>query len=219
MLEYVDVSADRIRLQIDQVGKRYGSRQVLQRVCADLHAGDRLVVMGRNGAGKSTLLRIIAGLVRPSAGSVQLWIDGLPVGPERRRQVLSFVGPDIHLYRDLTAREHLHLVARLRGLRLDTDETISALASVGLAGREDEPVKGYSTGMLQRLRYALALLDRPRLLLLDEPTANLDVAGIAVVDRIVESVSADGIVVIATNDPRDLHYGDYLLPLDSVRDE
>jgi heme exporter protein A len=210
------VSSERIRLQIDHVGKTYGTRRVLQSVCADLKDGDTLVVTGRNGAGKSTLLRIIAGLLRPSQGQVHIWADGIAIRDSARRQVLGFVGADVHLYRELTAREHLKLLGRLRNLPMETAQSAAALEQVGLGGREDEIVGGFSSGMQQRLRYALALMHRPRLLLLDEPTTNLDTAGIAIVDRIIKDAASDGIVILATNDPRELHYGEFVLALDEA---
>jgi heme exporter protein A len=216
MLECRYVSGDRIRLQIDHVGKTYGTRRVLQSVCADLAGGDTLVVTGRNGAGKSTLLRIIAGLLRPSQGQVHVWADGIPVRDSARRHVLGFVGADVHLYRELTAREHLRLLGRLRNLPMGPAESTAALEQVGLGGREDEQVGGFSSGMQQRLRYALALLHRPRLLLLDEPTTNLDAAGIAIVDRIIRDAASSGIVILATNDPRELRYGELVLALDEA---
>lgn len=210
------MSSERIRLQIDHVGKTYGTRRVLQSVCADLKDGDTLVVTGRNGAGKSTLLRIIAGLLRPSQGQVSMWADGVAIRDSARRQVLGFVGADVHLYRELTAREHLRLLGRLRGLSMDAARSAAALAQVGLGGREDELVGGFSSGMQQRLRYALALVHRPRLLLLDEPTTNLDMAGIAIVDRIIKDAAGDGIVILATNDPRESQYGELVLALDET---
>lgn len=210
------MSSERIRLQIDHVGKTYGTRRVLQSVCADLTDGNTLVVTGRNGAGKSTLLRIIAGLLRPSQGQVHMWADGIAVRDSARRQVLGFVGADVHLYRELTAREHLRLLGQLRGLPMGPDQSAAALEQVGLGGREDEMVGGFSSGMQQRLRYALALVHRPRLLLLDEPTTNLDTAGIVIVDRIIRDAASGGIVILATNDPRDLHYGELVLALDEA---
>jgi heme exporter protein A len=208
------VSADHIRLQIDQVGKTYGSRRVLRNVCADLQTGDALVVTGHNGAGKSTLLRIIAGLLRPSRGAVRWWRQGTPIGGEGRRHVLGYVGADVQLYRELTAQEHIAFVARLRGLPMDQQRVAAILHGVGLAQRGDEPISGFSSGMVQRLRYGLALMHCPPVLLLDEPTTNLDTAGIAVVEQIIERATANGIVVIATNDPRELHYGALVLALD-----
>jgi heme exporter protein A len=216
LLKWICVSLDCVQLQLESVGKTYGPRRVLSSISAELRRGDTMVVTGRNGAGKSTLLRIIAGLLRPSEGVVRLGIDGVVLAEERRRQAVGFVGPDVQLYRDLSAREHLQLVAELRGLPLAAAEQRDALATVGLGGREEDLVAGFSSGMQQRLRYALALLHRPRLLLLDEPTTNLDASGIAVVDRIVRQAADAGIVVIATNDPRDLHYGELVLALDTA---
>jgi heme exporter protein A len=212
------VSVDRIRLQIDQISKTYGTRRVLRSVSADLGEGDVLIITGRNGAGKSTLLRIIAGLLPPSQGSVHVWVDGTLIGAEQRRNVLGFVGPDVHLYRELTVREHVDLIRRLRGLPVPPATARSVWDAVGLDGREDEPVAGFSSGMMQRLRYALALMHQPRLLLLDEPTTNLDASGIALVDGIVKRAAREGIVLIATNDPRDMAYSDLVLPLDEPHD-
>ena len=218
LLESGVVTADPIRLRLENVGKTYGSRPILRSIFADLQSGDTLAVTGRNGAGKSTLLRIIAGLLRPSQGTVSLLVDGMPVGTDGRRQVLGFVGADVHLYRELSAREHLSLVARLRGLPGGLAAGLQLFRAMGLAGREDERVGGYSSGMLQRLRYVLALVHQPRLLLLDDPTTNLDTAGIALVDGIVERAARTGIVIVATNDPRDLRYAELVLSLDTRED-
>jgi heme exporter protein A len=123
------------------------------------------------------------------------------------------VGPDIQLYRELTAREHVAFVADVRGIACDAAAQDEVLMRVGLGGRADEYVAAFSSGMAQRLRYALALLHQPPILLLDEPTTNLDAAGIALVDRIVAEQRARGLTVVATNDPRDRKYGDYVLAL------
>ncbi len=208
------MSSDQLRVEIDQVGKAYGTHRVLASVSAELQHGDTLVVTGRNGAGKSTLLRIIAGLIRPSVGSVHFWYGANRLDAQGRRRNLGFVGPDIQLYRELTANEHLAFVARLHALPLDSAAMDRALEQVGLDGRGDEAVGGFSSGMRQRLRYALALVHQPALLILDEPTTNLDVHGIAIVDEIVRSARERGIVIVATNEPRDLAYGTLELALD-----
>ena len=99
---------------------------------------------------------------------------------------------------------------------MDVSECAAALEQVGLSGREDDLIAGFSSGMQQRLRYALALLHRPRLLLLDEPTTNLDAPGIAIVERVIKDAAAGGVVVLATNDPRDAQYGTLVLALDEA---
>lgn len=212
------MSPDPLRLQLEGVSKTYGFRQVLRPVSADLGRGDRLLVTGHNGAGKSTLLRIMVGILRPSEGSVRYWQDGREVAPAARPRMFGFVSPDLRLYRELSAREHLRFAARLRGLQGDERMIEQGLEQVGLAERGDLAVAGFSSGMAQRLRYALALLHSPRVLLLDEPTTNLDDAGVEMVREVVEATAAEGIVVIATNDPRDLQYGELLLALNQAVD-
>jgi len=123
------------------------------------------------------------------------------------------VSPDLMLYRELTARENLRFFADVRRLRM-ADAAINALLErVGLGGRGDDRLSAYSSGMAQRLRYAYALLHRPPVLLLDEPTVTLDERGAAVVDALISEQRRYGIVVVATNDPRELRYGDIVLRL------
>ncbi|KPV53689.1 transcriptional regulator, partial [Kouleothrix aurantiaca] len=99
------------------------------------------------------------------------------------------------------------------GLHLAPAALDALLDEVGLGGRGGDLLAAYSSGMAQRLRYAYALLHRPPVLLLDEPTVTLDERGAAVVEQIVQRQRARGITVIATNDPRELRYGDYVLRL------
>lgn len=205
-----------VRLVIDHVSKRYGARQVLHNIAADLTTGDVLLITGHNGVGKSTLLRLLAGLQRPSSGTICYEETERRLEPAEAQTLIGMVGPDIQLYRELTAREHVAFVADVRGLHYDTEGQQKALADVGLETRADEYVARFSSGMVQRLRYALALLHHPAVLLLDEPTVNLDAAGVAMVDRIVAAQRACGITVIATNDPRDRAYGDLVLALGQV---
>lgn len=199
------------RLVLTNVSKLYGTRRVLHNIGAELVSGDVLLVTGHNGVGKSTLLRLLAGLQQPTAGSIMYTLDGVDHTPVAARVAVSLVGADVQLYRELTAREHLAFVADVRGLRCTDFDHV--LAGVGLSGRGDDLVARFSSGMLQRLRYALATLHEPNVLLLDEPTTNLDAAGIALVERIVGEQRARGITIIATNDPRDRRFGDYVLAL------
>ena len=202
-----------IRLVIDHVSKMYGARRVLHNVVAELEAGDVLLVTGHNGVGKSTLMRLLAGLQRPSSGTIS-YVDGvLRLPPSEARPMIGMVGPDIQLYRELTAREHVSFVADVRGIPSTVSDQNELLGRVGLVGRADEQVAAFSSGMQQRLRYALALLHEPAVLLLDEPTTNLDTAGLNLVDRVVAEQRARGVTVVATNDPRDRKYGDFVLAL------
>lgn len=200
-------------LELVQLGKRYGRLHVFRHVEAEVREGEVLVIAGRNGSGKSTLLRIIAGLDRPSAGQVHLWEGKRLLPPEERRRHIGLVAVDVALYSELSALENLRFFARVRGIELPPAEGDRLLADVGLAGRGDDWVQTYSLGMRQRLKYACALLHRPPLLLLDEPGANLDAAGLAIVERSIIRQRQRGLAVLATNDPDQVAYGDRVLRL------
>ncbi|MEP0547838.1 MAG: heme ABC exporter ATP-binding protein CcmA [Rhodothermales bacterium] len=188
------------RLSVEGLAKRYGRRSLFRGLDFDLGPGDSLAVTGRNGAGKSTLLQIVAGVRTPTAGTVRLWLRGEEVEPEARPLRTGFVAPYLNLYDAFSARENLDFLARARRLA-DAEARIEAvLDRVGLGGRGDDLVRTYSSGMKQRVRLAAALLAGPSLLLLDEPTANLDAPGRAVVEAVAGAHrEAGGILLVATN--------------------
>jgi len=162
-------------LRISGLERRFGERWALRGVSLELPAGATLAVFGANGAGKSTLLRILATLLRPHAGTVEVLGRALPREGWAVRGRLGFLGHDPLLYRELTVRENLRFHARLHGIG---DARIGeALERVGLGRRADDPVQTLSRGMTQRAAIARATLHEPDLLLLDEPFANLDPAG------------------------------------------
>lgn len=203
-----------LTLTLTDVTRHFGTRTIFEGISAAARDGETLVIAGANGSGKSTLARIIAGLLTPSAGSAALHFHGQPLDTAQRRQILGLVAPDLTLYGDLTAAENLQFFARLRGLRLERQELIALLEKVGLKGRGRDPVRAYSSGMRQRLKYAFALLHQPPLLILDEPTANLDAQGTAMVESIVAEQKERGLLIIATNEARERAWGDHLLVLD-----
>lgn len=204
-----------IRLTVEGVAAAYGARTLFSAVALELRAGETLVVSGPNGSGKSTFLRLLAGLQRPEAGQISYTTGGAAYTPREATPLIGWVAPDLMLYRDLTARENLRFFAAVRGLRRDDDAIDALLERVGLGGRGDDRLATYSSGMVQRLRYAYALLHRPAVLLLDEPTVTLDERGAGVVEAVIAAQRRTGIVVIATNDPRELRHGDLVLNLDA----
>lgn len=205
-----------IMLEIENLGAGYGARRVLAGIGLMLHAGETLVIAGQNGIGKSTLLRLLCGLQRPSTGSVTYHYGGQRYSPDQARHLVGWVAPDLQLYRELTALENLQFFAQVRGLRLAPTALTALLEEVGLSGRGNDLLAAYSSGMAQRLRYAYALLYRPPVLLLDEPTVTLDERGAQLVEQIVQRQRTSGITIIATNDPRELRYGDYVLHLEGA---
>jgi ABC-2 type transport system ATP-binding protein len=180
------------------VVKRFESAVALDGVDLQVEEGEVRGLLGPNGAGKTTLLRILFGLVRADAGSIDLFGRRLEAtGPAALEAVGGFV-EDPSFYPYLSGRANLELVAELDGgagaPRID-----EVLARVGLSTRGGDRVSGYSTGMKQRLGIAAALLRMPRLLLLDEPTAGLDPGGVREVGALVRELSGDGVSILVSS--------------------
>jgi len=189
------------RVVVSGVSHRFGPRRGLEAVSFDVAAPGVLAVTGANGSGKSTLLRILAGLLRPTTGSTTLELAGKEVPRAARRRHVGLASPELAFYEELTARENLAFAATARGMANVHSAVNEALGRTGLAARAADLVAEFSSGMKQRLRLAFAVLHRPRILLLDEPGSHLDAGGREVVERLVQDACADGLVVLATNDP------------------
>jgi heme exporter protein A len=180
------------------VCRRYGEREALSDVSLTVQEGQTLVVFGPNGAGKTTLLRILATLLRPHAGSVEVLGKRLPAEGWAVRGRIGFLGHEPLLYRELSAEENLRYHARLHGV--GEQRVAQVLAAVGMDARAHEPVKTLSRGMVQRVAVARAVLHEPEVLLLDEPYANLDPAARAQVAGLIGADSACTRVV-CSHDP------------------
>jgi heme ABC exporter ATP-binding subunit CcmA len=180
--------------------KAYGGNVVIDGVSLTVGAGRCLALLGPNGAGKTTLLRILATLLRPTAG--RLSIDGVDAlrEPERVRPLLSMVAHGSHVYEDLTARENLRFWETLRGGDPAPARLGAALAQVELDGVADERVRTFSVGMKRRLALARVLLGQARVLLLDEPFTGLDRRGRKWVNEFLLAFKArGGAAVVATH--------------------
>lgn len=200
-----------LRLILDGLAKSYPGRPVFSGISAEVGEGKRLVITGPNGSGKSTLMRIISGFVRPTGGTVTFEIEDRKLARLEIRPHIGLVSPDLVLYDELTAFENLMFFAGVAGLHFSIDVLSARLDRVGLHKRGRDLVRSYSSGMVQRLKYCLALLRDPELLLLDEPTANLDDEGKGLINDIIES--HNGVLVIATNEQTELRYGDEIIRL------
>jgi heme exporter protein A len=170
-------------IELRGLTRRFGERIVLRELSLAVPAGSTLAVLGRNGAGKSTLLRILATLLRPHAGEVEILGEPVPRRAFAVRGRLGYLGHDPLLYRDLSGRENLRYHARLHGVGATRVEEL--LDAVDMRLRADDPVRTLSQGMVQRLAVCRAVLHRPSLVLLDEPRANLDPGAGALVEPLI----------------------------------
>ncbi len=207
------------RVSLSGIGKAYGSRRVLGGVSLDIAGGQCVAVVGANGSGKSTLLKIVAGLLRPSRGTVTFSRGGDVSDAQARRQLVGYCAPDLAMYPELTGAENLRFFADVRGETLSAREAQSRLDAVGLHGRGNDRVSAYSSGMRQRLRLAFAVRggDVP-VLLLDEPSLALDAGGVALVEAIITAQkSRGGVTVLATNDEREAAWADSRFAVETPR--
>ncbi|MGX1128845.1 ABC-type multidrug transport system ATPase subunit [Streptomyces glaucescens] len=178
-------------LLIRDLHKHYGAHRALDGVDLTVATGEVYGLLGPNGAGKTTLMKALLGLQRPTAGTIE--ILGRPVG----RDSLAEVGALIEvpgLWPQLTADETLRIHARLRGVPFEWIDP--ALELVGMTGARQRKVRTYSLGMRWRLGIAVALLARPRLIVLDEPTNGLDPVGIREMRGIIRSLAEQQVAVL-----------------------
>ena len=193
--------------------KVFNRRQIFSGVDFEAASRETLLITGRNGSGKSTLVKILCGLLTPSAGSVVLR-HGRELQEAERPAAIGLVAPYLQMFEEFSAIENLELSASLRGTRFDRQRAEGLLERVRLEPRRRDPVRSYSSGMKQRVKYCFALLHRPPILILDEPMANLDAEGIATVRQVMDEQRQEGILVVATNDLSDCAQPDAQVNLD-----
>lgn len=177
-------------LKVENLGKKFHSKWVFRKVCFESRPGDVVSILGPNGSGKSTLLKLIAGLMAPTEGKINR--------PDQNfNRSIGYSGLDLQLYPHLTAYEHLRLGAKLRGIESNVD---SLLEKISLYSFAHTLVQTFSSGMKARLKLALAIQAKPKLLLLDEPEVSLDSKGSDLLSQIVDEQKKEGIILWATND-------------------
>ena len=178
-------------------GKDYNGRMVLDAVSMSVPEGRCVALIGHNGAGKTTLMKLILGLIRPTRGRVEvLGQDPATAGTEFRAK-LGFLPENVAFHDQMTGADTLKFFARLK--KVETREAAELLDRVGLARAADQKVRTYSKGMRQRLGLAQALLGRPKLLLLDEPTTGLDPVLRTEFFEIISGLTATGTTVILSS--------------------
>lgn len=179
-------------LQTDGLTKRFGKKTAVNKVSMNVKKGDIYGLIGRNGAGKTTLIRLVSGLARPHEGSLKLF-ESSDLEPQRHRIGTMIENPAV--YPHMTARQNLEYYCLLLGIK--SDKVIDdMLELVGLSQTGKKKAKNFSLGMKQRLAIAIALLDNPEFLLLDEPINGLDPSGIVEVRELIMKLNRESNITI-----------------------
>ncbi len=201
-------------LQVSNISKDFNRRRIFSEISFTVSSPGSLAITGKNGSGKSTLTKIVAGVLSPTSGEVSYTLDGATLSEEKRKTHIGFVSPYLNLYDEFSALENLFLLLRIQGLQNHSGASAEELLKrFSLWSRRDDAVRGYSTGMKQRLKYVFALLNSPAVLILDEPTTNLDDDGIKVVQEVVKEQKRSSLLVVATNDSAEVGWCDKVIHL------
>ena len=187
-----------MRIVLSSVSKVFGRETVIRDLSQVLEPGSHTAILGPNGSGKSTLLQLIGGISIPSKGTVTHEANGRTIEPEQVYRHISIAAPYMSLYEELSLREAIASHQRFKPLRGSL--SLEDVARIALLEKElEKPVRDFSSGMKQRLKLALAILSDTSLLLLDEPTSNLDANGGAWFRQLLETNLRARTLVVASN--------------------
>lgn len=189
---------------LENLVKYFGRRLVFNELNFSFEAGTIYGISGPNGSGKSTLVKIISNIISPTRGRVIHQSGGKIIESDNLHNYLGFVSPYLFLYDEFTAEENLVHFANIRGIKFDRERSGFLLNKLNLYERREDLVRGYSSGMKQRLKFIFALLHNPKLIILDEPTSNLDSEGKEKVYELISGGAKENLVIIASNEDSDL---------------
>jgi ABC-type multidrug transport system ATPase subunit len=188
-----------MQIQLTNIGKRYNYEWIFRGVTQEYTTGNNYAILGSNGSGKSTLLQVIAGSLIPSEGDIHYTGNhSNSIAVEEIYTQLSFASPYLELLEELTLAESIAFHAQFKPL-FEGMHVKEMLSLMELEKAKDKQLKYFSSGMKQRVRLALAILSNTPLLLLDEPTSNLDKNAISWYQQLIQSYSVNRLIIVASN--------------------
>ena len=183
-------------ISLQNTGKRFNREWIFRNFSYQFNLGNAYAITGANGAGKSTLLQVLAGATLHNEGNISASVNGTVIAAEKLFNYIAISAPYLELIEEMTALEFLDFHANFKSL---TQTPANMLAAVDLSNAANKQIRYYSSGMKQRLKLAQAFFTNAPVLLLDEPTTNLDAAGIAIYLQLVQQLTKNRLVIVSSN--------------------
>lgn len=187
-----------MKIILEQIGRRFNREWIFKNVNYTFEAGKTYAILGANGSGKSTLLQLISGSLTSSEGKINYSKNGVQVDIENIFSELSLAAPYLDLIEEFSLSEHIDFHFQFKKFRKGYDKA-SLIALLNLLHSEHKALKNFSSGMKQRVKLALAFCSDTKVLLLDEPTSNLDQQGVEWYRSLISRFSTDRLVIICSN--------------------
>lgn len=197
-----------MQIKLNNTGKRFNREWIFRGCSYEFAAPKKYAITGSNGSGKSTLLQVISGSLTHNEGTVSFFQNGETIESEEHFKHVSIAAPYLELIEEMTANEILDFHSQFKPLNITKAE---ALSIVNLTKAADKQIRYYSSGMKQRLKMAQAFFSNTPVLLLDEPTTNLDAEGIALYQQLIANHTAGKLVIISSNDQQEYHFCDEVI--------
>ena len=204
-------------VELNNLVKYFGRRLIFDGINFSFSSQHIYGISGPNGSGKSTLVKIIANLISPTRGKVIHKNNLKEIESGKLHNHIGFVSPYLFLYDEFTAEENLLHFSNIRGISFNKERSDYLLNELKLIDRKNDLVRGYSSGMKQRLKFIFALLHQPSLIILDEPTSNLDNTGKEKVYELIKKEAENNLVIIASNEDSDIALCSQVIDLEKFK--
>lgn len=194
-----------LKIQVQEASKRFQYEWIFKNLSLELNSGDSLAITGGNGSGKSTFLKCISGAVPLSSGKLSYFLNAKPLADTEWYTALALATPYMELPEEFTLKEAIefHFKFKEPHLNLSPKEIIEILY---LEPHQNKPISLFSSGMKQRVKLGLAVLSDVSLILLDEPTSNLDKKGIQWYLDLIQTYTKDRVIIVCSNEPREYEF-------------
>lgn len=194
-----------MKILLSDAGKRYNREWIFRHFNYEFNTGTAYAITGNNGSGKSTLLQVIVGAVQHSEGTIDFIADGKTIEAELHHQNISLAAPYLDLPEEMTLIEFLNFHQSFKPFLYSANNSF-IIDELGLKHAAYKQIRYYSSGMKQRVKLAQAIFSDVSVVLLDEPTTNLDAEGIALYHRLINNYCLNRLVIVSSNDEQEYHF-------------